>query len=281
MCHLLAKRNVFIVADHLRSLPSRLAHSGVETAAAINLLPLRGDDWVAEQEDPDQPVRPVEKQALAKLPLCDSRILAGDGNPFKKGAPPMIVYEHFWRMQPIAMSYVVRTRPGVPATAVARSIRAELAALDPEMAIMRPWTMEEIVEESVATRRFQLSLALSFAICALLLVSLGVYGVVSYSVAKRTPEIGIRSALGASQGAIVWTVVAQGMRPVVLGVAVGLVGAILAGRSIASQLFHVAPADPPTFAGVAVLLLTVGLAACYTPAVRAARIDPASALRFE
>jgi hypothetical protein len=194
---------------------------------------------------------------------------------------PMIVYEHFWRMQPIAMSYIVRTRPGVAPTTVARSIRAELAAMDPEMAIARTWTMEEIVEESVATRRFQMSLALSFAACALLLASLGVYGVIAYSVARRAPEIGIRTALGARRREIIWTVVMQGMRPVMVGVAVGLCASLLIGRFIASQLFDVSPSDPFMLGGVVSVLLAAGLAACCSPAVRAARVDPVTALRFE
>jgi ABC-type antimicrobial peptide transport system permease subunit len=141
--------------------------------------------------------------------------------------------------------------------------------------------MEEIVDESVALRRFQMYLALAFAACALFLVSLGVYGVISYTVARRTPEIGIRSALGASQRELMLTILARGMRPVLLGVALGLVGALLASRAIASQLFQVTPWDPITFAGVGALLLTVALAACWNPAHRAARIDPIEALRFE
>ena len=192
----------------------------------------------------------------------------------------MIVYEHYWRMQPIAMSFVARTH-GRTGAAVAKSIRAELASLDPEMAIMRPWTMAEIVDESVATRRFQMYLALAFAMCALLLASLGVYGVISYTVARRTPEIGIRAALGASARELMLTVLARGMRPVVLGAAVGLAGALLASRAIASQLFQVAPWNPPTFAGVPLLLVSVALAACWRPALRAARIDPIQSLRFE
>jgi ABC-type antimicrobial peptide transport system permease subunit len=191
-----------------------------------------------------------------------------------------MVYEHFWRMQPVAMSYVVRTRPGLAAM-VAKRLRTELAALDPEMAIARTWTMEEIVEESVAVRRFQMSLALSFGICALLLASIGVYGVISYAVTRRTPEIGIRAALGASQREILQMVVVQGMRPVLLGVTVGTGVAILMGRLIASQLFQVSPSDPLLLAAVIAMLLGAGFTACYAPAARAARVDPVQALRFE
>lgn len=312
---------------------------GVQIAAAINQLPLRGNQWISALEDPNQPARPLEKQALANfrfvtpgywqamgIPLKRGRLLNDfdrnqpraliseraaeflwpDQNPLgrhvrgvgrqgpplevvgvvgevrAKGLehdPPMIVYEHFWRMQPIAMSYVVRTHGS--ATAVASSIRSELAAMDPEMAIMRPWTMEQIVEDSIATRRFQMYLAVGFAISALLLASLGIYGVISYTVARKTPEIGIRAALGARGWELMLSVIARGMRPVLVGVALGLACALLASRSIASQLFQVAPWDPVAFASVPALLLGVALAACWSPARRAARIDPIQALRFE
>ena len=183
-------------------------------------------------------------------------------------------------MQPVSMSFVARTQTGA-GTEVAKRIRAELGVMDRDMAILRHWTMEEIVEESVATRRFQMSLALAFALGALLLASLGVYGVISYTVARRTPEIGIRSALGATGWELMRTVVARGMRPVALGLVAGLTSALIAGRSIANQLFQVEPWDPLAYSGVSALLLIVGLAACCGPARRAARIDPIKALRFE
>ena len=102
-----------------------------------------------------------------------------------------------------------------------------------------------------------MSLAMSFAVCALLLASLGVYGVIAYSVAKRTPEIGVRTALGARQREIIWTVVVQGMRPVLVGVTVGLCASLLIGRFIASQLFEVSPSDPFMLAGVAPSVIVV------------------------
>jgi putative ABC transport system permease protein len=193
--------------------------------------------------------------------------------------PPMMVYEHFWRMQPIAMSFVLRTQAG-PAP-VASAVRSLLSSADPEMAISRSRTMEQIVEESLASRKFEVYLASAFAVAALVLASLGIYGVISFAVARRTPEMGIRIALGAPGTQLMAMVVRQGMAPVAVGLAAGLVGAVLVTRLIRSQLYQVAPNDPLTMACVALLLLGVALCACWIPARRATRIDPLKALRFE
>jgi predicted permease len=193
--------------------------------------------------------------------------------------PPMMVYEHFWRMQPIAMSFVLRTQAG-PAP-VAAAVRSLLSSADPEMAISQARTMEQIVEESLASRKFEVYLASAFAVAALVLASLGIYGVISFAVARRTPEMGIRIALGAPGTQLMAMVVRQGMAPVAVGLAAGLVGAVLVTRLIRSQLYQVAPNDPLTMACVALLLLGVALCACWIPARRATRIDPLKALRFE
>ena len=193
--------------------------------------------------------------------------------------PPLMVYEHFWRMQPIAMSFVVRTRAD-PAP-VGRALRLLLATADPEMAISPARTMEQIMDASVAARRFQMMLAIAFALSALALASLGTYGVVSFAVARRTQEMGIRIALGAGAPRLALMVVTQGMIPVAGGVAAGIAGALAAGRLIASQLYGVSPGDPITIGAVAAILVVVGVCACSVPAMRAARIDPMNALRFE
>lgn len=193
--------------------------------------------------------------------------------------PPMMVYEHFWRIQPIAMSFVLRTH-GDPASVVG-GIRSLLAAADPEMAISPARTMEQILDVSVAPRRFQMYLAVAFAISALVIASLGIYGVVSFAVARRTPEMGIRIALGASGTQLVGMVVRQGMVPVAGGLVAGLAAAVFVSRMIASQLFGVAPNDPTSISAVAILLSVVALFACWIPARRATRVDPLTALRFE
>jgi putative ABC transport system permease protein len=141
--------------------------------------------------------------------------------------------------------------------------------------------MREVLEQSVAERRFQMLLAAAFAASALLLTSLGIYGVVSYSVARRTNEIGIRIALGAQAGDVYGMVLRQAMTPVVAGLVAGLAGAVAVGTLLASLLYEVRPNDPVTIAAVALLLAAVGLAASFTPARRALRADPLAALRQE
>lgn len=193
--------------------------------------------------------------------------------------PPMIVYEHYWRMQPIGMSFVLRSQ--ADSASIIGAVRSILSAADPEMAISPARTMEQIVEESVSARRFQMNLAVAFAISALLLASLGIYGVISFTVARRTQEMGIRIALGARNTELVAMVVREGMIPVVCGLAVGLATALFVGTLITSQLYGVAPNDPLTMSVVAALLAVVAMGACWIPARRASRIDPLRALRFE
>jgi ABC-type antimicrobial peptide transport system permease subunit len=141
--------------------------------------------------------------------------------------------------------------------------------------------MEEVVDLSVSQRRFQLILMAAFAASALLVASLGIYGVVSYSVARRRNEIGIRMALGAQRSQLLGLVIRQGMAPVILGLAAGVAVAFFLGRAIRSLLFGVQPADPLTIVGVTVVLLVVGALACLIPARRAAGMDAIAALRFE
>lgn len=199
---------------------------------------------------------------------------AGLEHPFT-----MVVYEHYWRMQPVSMSFVARARsdPGSIATAM----RDVLAHADPEMALPPAKKMTQIVDEGVATRKFQMYVAVSFAGAALLLASLGIYGVISFTVARRTPEIGIRIALGAGRAEVLATVLKNGMIPVIGGLVAGVASAILLGRFISSQLYGVIPGDPATICAVAAVLLLVALCACWLPARRATRIDPLTALRFE
>jgi predicted permease len=205
--------------------------------------------------------------------------IVGEVRGALENAPPMMVYEHFWRMQPFAMSYVLRTRAD-PAMVV-DGIHGVLSSADPEMAIPRARTMEQILDASVASRKFEMVLAVGFAGAALALASLGIYGVISFMVARRTPEMGIRIALGASGAQLAGMVVRQGMIPVWVGLGVGLAGSAVVSRLIANQLYEVRPNDPLYTLGVGVLLIGVGVGACWIPARRAARIDAMTALRFE
>jgi len=142
-------------------------------------------------------------------------------------------------------------------------------------------TMREIVSASVAPRRFQLVLVVLFAALSLALALVGIYGVTSYAVARQTQEIGLRMALGAQKGDVMRSVLAQGLRPVLAGLAVGLIGARLGAALVRSLLFGVGPLDPVALGSVACLLLMAAALACYLPARRAARLDPVIALRCE
>ncbi len=193
--------------------------------------------------------------------------------------PGMVVYFPHWQQPRRDMSVVART-VGDPSRSAA-AIRRAVWSVDRDIAIPQMRTMAEVVSESVAGQRFQAFLLLAFALIALLLASLGIYGVVAYTVSQRTNEIGIRMALGARPGTVGRLVIGQAARPVAAGLAVGLVTAMGTGRVIQSLLYGVSPLDPVTYAAVAALLAVVALAACLAPAGRAARVDPVTALRYE
>jgi putative ABC transport system permease protein len=142
-------------------------------------------------------------------------------------------------------------------------------------------TMEEVVGKSVASRRFALLLIALFAGLALFLAALGIYGVISYSVTQRTPEIGIRMALGAKASQVVWMIERQGLILVSIGLGCGMFAALGLTRFVKGLLFGIQPSDRLTFLGVAGVLLAVALIASYLPAWRASRIDPINALRHE
>jgi putative ABC transport system permease protein len=160
-------------------------------------------------------------------------------------------------------------------------VRSALASLDPEMALPPARTMDQILETSVAARRFEMRLIVAFALVALLLAAFGIYGVVSFAVARRIPEIGIRVAMGARPGQVMSAMLQEGIRPVLRGLAAGLAASLLAGRFLASELYEIRPGDPVSLFAVAVALLLTAFAACWAPARRATLIDPLKALRFE
>jgi len=141
--------------------------------------------------------------------------------------------------------------------------------------------MEQLVSDSVATRRVTLVLLGLFSGLALLLAAIGIYGVISYSVAQRTQEIGIRVALGAQRSSLMSMILKQGLRTALLGVGIGLAAALGLTQLLKSLLFGIGATDPLTFISVAVTLLCVALAASYLPARRAMRVDPLTALKYE
>jgi putative ABC transport system permease protein len=178
------------------------------------------------------------------------------------------------------MNVAIRLKGGDPA-GLAAAVRKEVQTIDPDEPIAAVKTMDVWLEESVAAPRYRTILLALFALVALLLASTGIYGVMAYSVSQRTHEIGVRMALGARQLDVLKLVVRQGMTLVVLGVALGIVGAIALTRVMASLLFGVTAKDPITFVVVGTLLTLVAFVACYLPARRATKVDPLVALRYE
>ena len=186
--------------------------------------------------------------------------------------------DRFWTGAPAA-EVVVRTK-GSPA-ALLPAIRDAVRKLNAENVVYDAKPMEEIVNNSLAGQRFSMILLSAFAVIALLLSSIGIYGVLSYAVAQRTREIGIRIALGAQRSVVLRLTLGEGMRMALVGVGIGVGLALGLTRLMASQLYGVSVTDPVTFTGVAIILIGVALFACYIPARRAMSVDPMVALRYE
>jgi len=178
-----------------------------------------------------------------------------------------------------SIDLVVRSAPGV--AGVANAVRGAVWAVDANQPVTRVKTMEQVLADTMVVQRFSTSLLAIFAGIALALAGAGIYGVISYSVSQRTHEIGIRMALGAEHRDVLKLVVGQGMTPALIGLGLGVAGAIGLTRFMSSLLFKVSVTDPITFAVIGSLLLMVAMAACYLPARRAARVDPMIALRCE
>ena len=227
---------------------------------------------------------PVGHQALLWKGQSNfpAEIIAVVGNQRERGLeadPTLTVYLPSYGSQPGSVDFAIHTS-GNP-TALTPSLRSMLKEIDPNLPLADVQTMDEIVSRSMAPRRFNMLLLSIFAGVALLLALVGVYGVLAYSVGQRTAEIGLRVALGATPRSVLALIVGQGMRPILVGIGIGLLGAVGLSRFVGSLLFGVKPFDPWTY-GVGALL--VGLAAlfsCYVPALRALRVDPVAALRQE
>ena len=175
----------------------------------------------------------------------------------------------------------VLLRSGVDPLGLVGAVRAEVHALDPNLPVYRVTTMERTLAESTASQRFSMFLQLVFAAVALALAAVGIYGVLSYSVAQRTREIGIRMALGAERRSILRLVVGQGMSLVVAALVLGVLTALSTGQVLATLLFGISPRDPLTYGAVGGALLLVAFAACWIPARRASAVSPQEALRFD
>jgi putative ABC transport system permease protein len=164
---------------------------------------------------------------------------------------------------------------------MAKALRSAMRELDSELPLANVLTMQEVMLESVRSRKFQTVLAGVFSGVALLLACLGIYGVISYSIALRANEMGLRIALGAQPAQVSMLVLQQGIRPVAGGLLAGVLAVMAAGRWIESILFGIRAGNPVAISAVVALVLFVGAMACWVPAWRASRIDPMAALRNE
>ncbi|MBV9626171.1 MAG: ABC transporter permease [Acidobacteria bacterium] len=209
--------------------------------------------------------------------------VSGDAMNRGPALPPMPHFTTLFRQTPDLNSafktLIVRT--ALDPSLLAASIREQLHLLDANLPFAEVATMDELIEQQTADRRYTTGLLTLFAALGLLLAGVGVYGVVSYVVDQRTSEIGLRMALGAQRADVVWLVVRQGIEMAVAGAAVGLMGAWLFRKAVAQLVFAVSPADPITFLAAAAGLIALAAGACFIPARRAIRIDPMMALRYE
>ena len=205
--------------------------------------------------------------------------VVGDVRDTSLDVKPAPTFYVDYRQRPNAVnSFTVVIHTSRPATAIvpiARSLERELRSDLP----VRFDTIDHVISASVADRQFNLLLLGAFALTALIVALMGVYGVVAYLVSQRTKEIGIRMALGAETSDVVRMIAGEGLKIIIVGAAVGVAGALALTRLLQSLLFGVSAADPTTFTAAFVLIVAAGLTACYLPARRAARIDPIAALR--
>ncbi len=334
--------------DRIRALP------GVETASAINHLPLAGDMWGTTLTIDGRPLPPPGRELRATFRVSRPDYFRAMGVALRAGrdfddrdaagAPGVVVINeafarrHFADADPIGqrltlddvrdaehppvwrtvvgvvkdvkqgswadtpsaeiylpfaqsafyegtaghltgMTLVIRTR--VAPLGVAASVREQLRAIDRGIPISNVTSMDQVVADALWQPRFNLQLIGLFAALALVLAALGLYGVMSYSVMQRTPEVGLRLALGARPRGVLMLVVGQGLRLAAIGLVLGALAAFGLARLMSSMLFNVRASDPVTFAAVAAVLLVVAVVACWIPARRASKVDPLVAIRYE
>jgi putative ABC transport system permease protein len=202
------------------------------------------------------------------------------------GSGPAQFYANFNQMplpslskRPATINVLARTE--TEPLGLASAVRGQILALNKEQPVFNVRTMEQIVAQSIAARKFSMLLLTIFALVALALASLGIYGLLSYAVSQRAREIGVRMALGAQSGDVVRLVIGQGMKLALIGVTIGLIASLALTRTMKTLLFGISATDPMTFAAIALLLTFVALLACFVPARRATTIDPLTTLRQE
>jgi putative ABC transport system permease protein len=283
-------------SDQVQSIPSVSVSADYFRAMGIPII--RGRAFT-ERDDANAPKVLILNQTMARefFPNADPigrRMVMGQGanalasvvgvagdvrNRGLDAQPQPAFFVPFSQDPDSAMEVALLT--AVEPASVATAVRNAVAAIDPEQPAFDISTMDERLTASVAPRRFNLLLLASFALLAMLLASVGIYGVVSYAAVQRTHEVGVRMALGAQRRDVLKLVVEQGMVLLLIGIGVGLTGAFLLTRFLAGLLYGVRPTDSATFAAVSLLLAVVAIVACYIPARRATKVDPMVALRYE
>jgi ABC-type antimicrobial peptide transport system permease subunit len=222
----------------------------------------------------------------ATLPLLSKTTLrqvigvVGDIKQRSPGEPPTPTVYYYSRDRSWTRASIV-VRTSLPPQAIESMIVAAIHSVDPQQLVKDVRTMEDVIDAKLSPQRFGAMLLGTFAGVALLLAALGIYGVIGYIVRGRRHEIGIRAALGARTGHVVWLVVVEAMTPTVFGIGAGAVVALILGRLLESLVFGVTTSDPLTLAGVAMSLAVVAIAASAVPAYRASRLDVVGALRAE
>jgi putative ABC transport system permease protein len=225
------------------------------------------------------PIGKHMRRSEDSAPFSEVVGVVADTRTAMKGDPPMMVFLPYWKYFESSATFAIRTSQDPAAAATA--VRSAIWSIDSELPVPEMKTMHRVINEAVSQRRFQTALLAGFALTALILAILGIYGVISYAVARRRNEIGIRMALGAQQGQVSRMVLRQGMRPVAIGLLLGIAGAIAIGRILQSLLFEMRTTDPIVLASVALVLGSAAAAACYAPARRATRVDPSTELRYQ
>jgi predicted permease len=285
--------NYVVGPDYLKTMGIPLQRGRFFTAQDDEKSPLTGviDDVFARKFFPNQD--PIGKRIVLKEGSREVEIIGIVGHVKQWGLDTDDTYplraelylawmqmpDSFVSMAPSGISAVVRFEGS--AASASSSIRRAIGQMSNEQIIYDMQTMESLISDSLAERRFAMVLLGAFAVLALLLASVGIYGVIAYVVGQRTQEIGIRMALGAERKDVLRMVLWEGLRLALVGVLTGTVAALLLTRFMAKMLYGVSASDPLTFCGLAILLAAVAIAACYIPARRAASIEPMQALRTE
>jgi putative ABC transport system permease protein len=244
----------------------------INARLARDLFP--GQNPVGKRFTPGRPDPPRQLVWITIVGVVEDTRMYGLANPSR-----LEIYRPLAQGAPDRMDLIVKSR--IELASLTSSIRGVLTSIDRNQPISSISTMDQLVQDSVGSRRGTLILLGLFSALALVLAGIGVYGVISYSVAQRTQEIGIRMALGAGREDVMKMILLQGARIASTGLIIGMLAAFALTRYLEKLLFSVSPGDPATFAMVALVLALVAMLACYIPARRTMRVDPMTALRYE